>query len=83
MRLPPGRGALPPLKNVCCESCGFLAGRPYRGRGYARAATSVWAEALRREGRLPLYSTSWGNLASQRVAAGLGALQYGVDFSLT
>ncbi len=55
----------------------------YRGRGYAQAATAIWAEALRREGRLPLYSTSWDNLASQRVAAGLGALQYGVDFSLT
>ena len=55
----------------------------YRGRGYARAVTAVWAAALRSEGRLPLYSTSWDNVASQRVAGALGAVQYAVDFSLT
>ncbi len=55
----------------------------YRGRGYARAVTAVWAAALRSEGRLPLYSTSWDNVASQRVAGALGAVLYAVDFSLT
>ncbi len=55
----------------------------YRGRGYARAVTAVWAAALRREGIVPLYSTSWDNAASRRVAAALGAVQYAVDFNLT
>ncbi len=55
----------------------------YRGRGYARAVTAVWASALRRKGIVPLYSTSWDNAASRRVAAALGAVQYAVDFNLT
>ena len=55
----------------------------YRGRGYARAVTAVWASALRREGIVPLYSTSWDNAASRRVAGALGAVQYAVDFNLT
>lgn len=54
----------------------------HRGRGHARAATRVWAEALRAESRLPLYSTSWENHASQRVASALGAVPYAVDFHL-
>ena len=55
----------------------------FRGRGYAAAAVAVWAAALRATGRLPLYSTWWENAASQAVAARLGAVGYGVDFSLT
>jgi len=55
----------------------------WRGRGYARHAVTVWAAALRARDVVPLYSTWWGNAASQRVAAALGAVQYGVDFSLT
>lgn len=54
----------------------------YRNRGYARAATALWASAIRREGMVPLYSTSWDNVASQRVAASLGAAQYAVDYVL-
>lgn len=54
----------------------------YRNRGYARAATALWASAIRREGMVPLYSTSWDNVASQRVAASLGAVQYAVDYVL-
>ncbi len=54
----------------------------YRGRGYARAATAVWASVIRREGLVPLYSTSWDNVASQRIAASLGAVQYAVDYTV-
>jgi RimJ/RimL family protein N-acetyltransferase len=54
----------------------------YRGRGYARKATAVWASALRRDGMLPLYSTSWDNIASQRVAASLGAVRYATNFNI-
>lgn len=56
---------------------------PYRGRGYAADAVRGWAQALYATGRLPLYSTWWGNTASQAVAAKLGAVLYGTDFTIT
>jgi RimJ/RimL family protein N-acetyltransferase len=55
----------------------------YRGRGYGVEVVRGWAEAVRASGRLPLYSTSWDNTASQAVAGKLGAVLYGVDFSIT
>jgi len=54
----------------------------YRGRGYAPAAVLAWARAIRASGRIPLYSTSWDNRASQAVARKLGLVQYGIDLSL-
>lgn len=56
---------------------------PYRGRGYAVEVVRGWAANIRATGRLPLYSTSWENAASQAVAAKLGAVLYGSDFSMT
>jgi len=53
-----------------------------RGRGYATAAVAAWAAALRRRGLLPLYSTSWENVASQRVAEKVGAVCYGEDWEI-
>lgn len=44
----------------------------WRRRGFAAHATALWATAVRAEGRLPLYSTSWDNTASRSVAARLG-----------
>jgi GNAT superfamily N-acetyltransferase len=55
---------------------------PYRGRGYARRVVAAWAHAMRATGRIPMYSTSWTNLASQAVACTLGLIQYGADLSL-
>lgn len=54
----------------------------FRGRGHARAAVACWAESMRAQGRLPLYSTAWENVASRRVAAALDAVAYGEDWSL-
>jgi RimJ/RimL family protein N-acetyltransferase len=54
----------------------------YRGRGYAAAVVANWAEAIRGLGRIPLYSTSWNNMASQAVARKLGLVMYGDDLSL-
>jgi RimJ/RimL family protein N-acetyltransferase len=54
----------------------------YRGRGYASAVVAEWAHTLRATGRIPLYSTSWNNLASQGVARKLRLVQYGTDLSL-
>jgi RimJ/RimL family protein N-acetyltransferase len=54
----------------------------YRGRGYGPAIVVAWAQAIRASGRIPLYSTSWDNLASQAVARKLGLVQYATDLSL-
>jgi RimJ/RimL family protein N-acetyltransferase len=54
----------------------------FRGRGYAPAVVAAWARAVRQEERIPLYSTSWDNLASRSVARKLGLLLYGVDLSI-
>ncbi|RAP77269.1 kasugamycin N-acetyltransferase AAC(2')-IIb [Paenibacillus montanisoli] len=52
----------------------------FRGRGYAAAVVAVWAMDVRKLGSIPLYSTSWENLASQKVARKLALSLYGVNF---
>ncbi|MEZ4859852.1 MAG: GNAT family N-acetyltransferase [Caldilineaceae bacterium] len=54
----------------------------FRRRGYATAVVAAWAAALYQQGCLPLYSTSWENVASQGVARKLGMVQYGEDWSV-
>lgn len=55
---------------------------PYRGRGFAAEVTAAWAAALRAEGRVPLYSTSWTNHASHSVARKLGLRMYAADWHI-
>jgi hypothetical protein len=55
----------------------------YRGGGLAGEVTLAWAAAVRAEGRTPLYSTDWSNLASRAVARKLGLVMYGEDCRLT
>jgi RimJ/RimL family protein N-acetyltransferase len=54
----------------------------FRGKGYAPRVVAAWARAIRDSGRIPTYSTSWDNLASQRVARKLGLLLFGAELSL-
>jgi hypothetical protein len=54
----------------------------FRGQGHATRAVAAWARAIRAIGCVPLYSTSWENVASQGVARKLGLRLYGTDFSL-
>lgn len=54
----------------------------YRGKGYALSVVSSWCKAIHDSGRIPLYSTSWDNYASQAIAKRLDLYQYGTDVSI-
>lgn len=48
----------------------------YRRRGYARLVTAAWGHSLQRRGKIPFYSHTRNNFASQGVAQSLGLIQY-------
>jgi hypothetical protein len=52
----------------------------HRGRGMAGSAVAAWAVEVRRRGKVPLYSTSWENRSSRRLAEKLGLRMYGEDW---
>lgn len=54
----------------------------FRGHGYAGAVTAAWAAAVREAGLIPIYSTTWENLASQAVVRKLGLVMFGANVSL-
>ena len=54
-----------------------------RGRGLAVEVVNAWARAVAETGAIPMYSTSWENTASRRVAEKLGLVAYGCDFHIT
>lgn len=54
----------------------------FRGRGYVGQAVAAWANTLLASGRVPIYSTSWDNAASQAVARKLGLPLFGAELSL-
>ena len=55
----------------------------YRGRGLVEHAVRSWAGAVQATGRHAFYSTQWSNDASRRVAAKLGAVEFGENWHLT
>jgi RimJ/RimL family protein N-acetyltransferase len=54
----------------------------FRGQGFAPQVVAAWASAVRRMERIPLYSTSWNNEGSQRVASKLNLVTYGSEVSI-
>lgn len=54
----------------------------YRRRGYGLTAVAAWATAVRRNGSIPLYSTSWDNAASLALARRLGLICWGEDLHI-
>jgi hypothetical protein len=54
----------------------------YRRQGYGSMAALAWAAAVQQSGRVPLYSTSWENIASRLLAQRLGLTCYGEDLHL-
>jgi hypothetical protein len=80
------------VRAACFSACGqpgraFEAGvgtgESHRGRGLALRCVAAWALAVAESGALPLYSTSWENRASRRVAEKLGLELYGEDLHFT
>lgn len=55
----------------------------YRRKGHAANAVASWVNALLEKNLIPLYSTSWGNKASQGIAKKLDFSLYGTDFHIT
>ena len=49
---------------------------------HLEALYETWADAVRGGGRVPLYGTWWGNLASRGVTRRLGLELYGEDWHI-
>ncbi len=76
--------------SVCFSSCtgpqaaeaGVETAEPYRRRGHAARVVAAWAISVRAAGLVPIYSTTWDNLASQGVARSLGLKLFGEDWHI-
>lgn len=54
----------------------------FRGKGFAADVVAAWAADIYKINRIPAYSTSWDNTASQSVAKKLKCDLYGIDLSI-
>lgn len=62
------------------EEAGIETAELYRRKGYAFHTLAEWAEAVRRNGSIPLYSASISNLASLGLAKKAGGIFFGNGF---
>ncbi|WP_233698780.1 GNAT family N-acetyltransferase [Paenibacillus profundus] len=77
--------------SVCCSArktskaaeASLMTVEQFRGKGLAQKVVYGWSKEIFGQGLIPLYSTSWDNLSSQKVAQKLGLVQYGVDFNIS
>ena len=77
--------------SVCCSvrlsdrthEAGVETHPDFRRRGHGARAVAEWAKAVREVKRVPLYSTSWDNESSRRLAPRLGLVCFGADLHIT
>lgn len=62
---------------------GLETAQAYRRQGYGARVTAAWARAVRKSGRIPLYSSLAENSASRAVAAKLKLRHYATDWSIS
>lgn len=75
---------------ICCSArigaaahaAGVETDPAYRRQGHALNAVAGWAKAVQAMGCTPYYSTTWDNTASQAIAARLGLIRIGTDYSI-
>ncbi len=63
-----------------CHEAGVETAPDFRSNGYATQAVKTWVNRLSTIDVVPLYSTTWENCASRRLATKAGFIQYGVDW---
>lgn len=64
------------------DEAGVETAPAYQKLGHAANAVEAWATAVLAMGKIPLYSTSWDNQASQSVARSLGFQMFGEEYSI-
>jgi predicted GNAT family acetyltransferase len=69
-------------RGSAAAEAGLDTAEKYRGRNLAPRAAAAWAAAVRKEGRVPLYSTDWTNCASLAVTRKIGLKMYASTWSL-
>ena len=69
-------------RSPVAAEAGLETAAAFRGRGLGPQVTAAWANAIRSLGLIPLYSTSWNNLASLSVARKLRLVEATSDWSL-
>jgi hypothetical protein len=67
--------------SVAAEA-GLNTSEKWRGRGFAAKVTTAWAQAIRDEGLLPVYSTNWTNHESLAVTRKLGLTMVASDWKV-
>lgn len=70
-------------RTTLAHEAGVETAPPHRGRGYAARVVAAWAHTVRDMSRIPLYSTSWHNVASRAVARKLALIHFGSDLHIS